>query len=106
MAAVSPVLANVAATIGVLAALAGALGVLAKTPFGKGMRWLWRRIVTEPIGGWLRHTITEVADERVVKVLMSPNGGNSLHDVATAVKRIESKFDAHMANDHQQRGAA
>ena len=103
--AVNAVLANVAATIGVLAALIASLGVLSKTPFGRGMRWLWRRVVTEPMAGWLKMTIAEVADERVVKVLMSPNGGKSLHDVATAVNRIESKFDAHMTNDHQ-RGAA
>ena len=103
-AAVNAVLANVAATIVVLAGIVGALGVLAKTPFGKGMRWLWRRIVTEPISGWLRHTVAEVADERVVKVLMSPNGGKSLHDVATAVQRVETKLDTHI-NDHL-RGAA
>ena len=98
-AAVHPVLANVAATIGVLAALVTAIGVLSKTPFGKGMRWLWRRVITEPISAWLRHTIAEVADESVVRVLMKPNGGKSLHDVATAVRRIEARqkrIEAHL----------
>jgi len=91
IAAVPAALVNVAATLALFAGIAASLAAIAKTPAGKVLRWCWKRLVAEPLNRWAHETIGEVAEERVVKVLMKPNGGKSLHDLAAVVNRIERR---------------
>ena len=92
-------LTNVAATVAVFAGIAVSLAALSKTPAGKVLRWCWRRLVTEPLDRWAHETIGQVAEERVVKVLMKPNGGKSLADLSKVLGRIEKRqvrIEAHL----------
>lgn len=56
-----------------VAAFVGAVSVLSKT---KGMKWLWNRLVHDPLWEWGRSIVGSVVDEKVV----NPNGGSSLRD--------------------------
>lgn len=61
------------------------IALVAKLP---PVRWMWRRLVSEPAGGWLRSQIrAEVAE---VAAELRPNGGATVRDL---LDRIEGRFE-------------
>lgn len=85
----SPVLADHAwwhthgQTVMWIAAFAAAVGVLVKTPVGqfftRGFKWVWKRIVSEPITDWSKRTVGAVVEDKITHQFQN-NGGNSLRD--------------------------
>lgn len=83
-------LLDVALVLGALLGISAALVGLAKSPVvGKPLTWVWQRLVLWPVGGWFRHIVADAVDERITHRLNRPNGGNSLHDIASALDRIQ-----------------
>lgn len=96
--AVSRALIDVAMWLAAVAGIIGSLGVIAKSPFGPPVRWVWRKLVAEPVANWFRtlvHSevvpVVTVAVEEQFKKLAQPNGGSSLRDLANALSRIEGR---------------
>lgn len=56
IAAIPPLLTDVAAIVGALTVIAGGTAALAKFP---PCRWLLRRLVVEPFGDWFRGEVAE-----------------------------------------------
>ena len=81
-------LLTAAGIVGAIAAIVTALGVIAKSPFGRPLKWVWRRLVADPFSGWLEREARRVVADVVHEKLMTPNGGASLADVAREVHRI------------------
>lgn len=52
------------------------------------VRWLWRRLVAEPAGGWFRHQVRAEVEDITAQV--TKNGGASLRD---AIDRIEKRLN-------------
>lgn len=65
-----------------LAAIFAALGALSRT---KPIRWLFRRLVSEPFTQWFRETGGEIIEEKVGKEFTS-NGGASLRDAIDTLR--------------------
>jgi len=67
-------------TIIFIAAVVAAIGVIFKTPIGQAIvrafRWVWRRLVSEPITGWSTRVVGDVVEAKVA----GTNGGSSLRD--------------------------
>lgn len=66
-----------------IAAVVAALGVIIKTPIGqfflRAVKWVWRRIVSEPITEWSKRTVGAVVEDKITHQFEN-NGGNSLRD--------------------------
>lgn len=66
------------------AAVIAALGVIVKTPIGqffvRGWKWVWRRLISEPITDWSKRTVGAVVEDKI-GFQFTNNGGNSLRDV-------------------------
>lgn len=58
-------------------------------PARRALSWVWRRNVTEPLVTKADALITAV----VVRELKSPNGGNSIPDVANQIHRLQATTD-------------
>ncbi len=90
--------------IGVMSASLTAIAAAARLPWiSRPGRWLWRRLIAEPFGAWVRHQLDAWADDRI-KPELEPirerldnleaqhrrNGGRSTRDrleaIATAVE--------------------
>jgi Co/Zn/Cd efflux system component len=57
-------LVEVAASLGIVAGLLTALGVILRSPLGRVVRWVWRRLFGDPVTSWLqRATLAAVAPE-------------------------------------------
>ena len=56
-----------------LAAVTTAIGFLLRT---KPVRWVWGKLVAEPMSAWSRGIVGEVVDEKIAL----PNGGASVRD--------------------------
>ena len=65
-----------------LAAVAVAIGALSRT---KPVRWLFRRLITEPFTMWFRETGGQIIEEKVGKEFSS-NGGASLRDAIDTLR--------------------
>lgn len=84
-------LETAAATLGLLAGIVASLGVLAKfTRAGRLVRFVWRRLVADALGSWARDQIEHVVRD----VLMKPNGGRSVADVAARLDEQRVELDA------------
>jgi len=63
-----------------IAAVVAALGVIIKTPIGqfflRAVKWIWQRLVSEPITDWGTRTVGAVVESKVA----GKNGGSSLRD--------------------------
>lgn len=76
--------------------IAGALGVLLAFVVGlsrlRPVKWTWRRLVTEPLGMFLRREIRDEVemDFAHIRSELSFNSGGSLKDTAI---RVERKVD-------------
>ena len=81
-----------AAIIASVAAIVTALGVIAKSPFGRPLKWIWRRLVADPLAGWLEREARRVVADVVHEKLMTPNGGASLADVAREIHNIRRQL--------------
>lgn len=81
------ILAGLAAVVAFLAALAGLVNLLAKSPVGRPFRWIWRTLITVPVGSFVRREMEAVVRE----VLMKPNGGSSIADVSRAVQSLNKR---------------
>lgn len=83
------------ALVASLAAITGTVGVLAKNRYvGRPLRWLWRRNVSEPIGGWAQANVRAVVDARIDYLMHHNNGGSSLKDLADNQKLIKKQVTA------------
>jgi hypothetical protein len=97
------ILASAAAFVMALAALLVALGIIAKyTILGRPFRWVWRRNVTAPISGWVRHTVGDVVDERIDYLMHNRNGGSSLLDLAESLKAVEGHVELLLSHDAER----
>lgn len=77
-----------------LAAITGAVGVLAKSRIvGRPLRWLWRRNISEPIGGWAQENVRTVVDARILYLMTHNNGGSSLKDLADNQQLIKDQVE-------------
>ena len=96
---VSHALLDVSIWLAVVAGILGSLGVIAKSQIiGRPIRWVWRKLVTEPVAAWFRSLVhsevvpvVTVAVEEQFRKLAQPNGGSSLRDLANALDRIEGR---------------
>ena len=83
-AAVPAPIAEAAAWVGAIVVITGGLtAIFTRKPF----RWLGRRLVTEPLGGWLRHQINESDTGHLVAYHLGPNHGTP--PVHTRIARLE-----------------
>lgn len=74
--------------LGILAGLIVALGViLTKTPLGRILRWLYKRVFGQPLTDWLSRTVHGVIDP-VVATLSARNDGQHLEN-AERLQHIE-----------------
>ena len=88
------VLTTWAVVLGSLAAIVTAVKVIT----GSGpVRWLWTRLIHEPIEDRLRRVVQTEVRPMLEEALteLKPNGGSSLHD---AVRRIEARLQAFEQN--------
>lgn len=78
--------ANAAAVV----ALAGAVALMARS---RPWRWLWRRLVADPVTTWFRAEVERAVEGCMAPLheQMRPNGGTSLRD---RVDAIEAKIDS------------
>lgn len=77
-----------ALVIGVLAGSAAGIGVLINSPFvGRPLKWLWRRLIAEPVGESLSRWFDRQLTHR--------NGGSSLMD---KIDNIDGKLDRHISS--------
>lgn len=101
-----PVLQFIAAAAGLLvgsAAVITAVGLIAKSQYiGRPIRWLWRRNVAEPFGGWVRHTVGDVVDERIDYLMHNRNGGSSLLDLAESVSVVKEHVALLLSHDAER----
>jgi len=83
-AAIPQVVTDAAAWIGaVTVILGGCTAIITRKPF----RWLGRKLVSEPFGGWVRRQIEHSATGKSVQHHLGPNGDTiPLH---TRVARLE-----------------
>ena len=83
-AAVPALIAEAAAWVGAIVVITGGLtAIFTRKPF----RWLGRRLVTEPLGGWLRHQINTSDTGHLVAYHLGPNDGTP--PVHTRIARLE-----------------
>jgi hypothetical protein len=91
-----------AAAVGALVATAAvvtAVGIIAKSEYlGRPIRWLWRRNVSDPAGGWFRHLVAEVVDDRIDHLMHHNNSGSSLLDLAESVAEAKQQIQATKAD--------
>ncbi len=83
---------------GAVAAFIIAIGVIAKSPIGKIVAWLYRRVFGAPISSWFRHQVREAMSQpmltlRAENETQHAEVGNRLvsvearlHEVETAVR--------------------
>jgi hypothetical protein len=90
----------VAAAIVTLGALSAAVGTLVKSPLGRPVRWLWRRNISEPIGGWAQDNVRTVVDERIDHLMHHNNSGSSLKDLADSQENLTKQVA--MLLDHDR----
>lgn len=96
-----------AAAVMVIAAasIATALTVLSKSPIGRAINWVWRRLVAETVRDWHQEAVTEVIRDQVFPVTshnteridmilaeVSPNGGTSVKDSVDSLVRGQKKI--------------
>jgi hypothetical protein len=77
------VLIGAGAVCAALTAILVCVGLVVRIP---PVRWVWRRLVAEPLGGWFRSLVR--AEVSAVRDQLLPNGGASLRD---AVDRVETR---------------
>lgn len=86
---------SVVVVIVTLAALAAAFGQLAKSKYvGRPLRWLWRRNISNPIGGWMKFNVQVVVDDRIDHLMHNNNHGSSLKDLADGQEAIKAQVAA------------
>lgn len=50
----------------VVAGVVTLLGIVARTPYiNRPVKWLWRHLVSEPIGGWSKRMVTDVVNPKL-----------------------------------------
>jgi len=75
---------EVAAWVGAIVVISGGLtAIFTRKPF----KWLGRRLVTEPLGGWLKRQINESETGHLVKYHMGPN--HNTPAIHTRLSRLE-----------------
>jgi hypothetical protein len=57
------------------------------------LRWISRKTMLEPFKKWHTDSTGQMLETWGDKRLFSPNGGNSLYDVAETVKGVDSKVE-------------
>jgi len=80
----------------VAAVITGLSLILAKTRLGKVVAWVWKRLVTQPVGTWLEALI-----ERVFNRLIQPfsDRSNNQHiDMADRFDLVEGRIASVQAN--------
>ncbi len=75
---------GLAGVILTVAAVLAALVIIWKSPLMRPIKWVWRHLVSDPLSAWSQQQVAEV----VKNVLMQPNGGHSLADVAKQVQEL------------------
>lgn len=85
---------GLAGVIVTIAAVLAALVLIWKSPLMRPVKWVWHRLVADPAGQWARGQMEDV----VKNVLMQPNGGHSLADVAKQVQELRG--DVTEIKDH------
>lgn len=87
--------------LGVIAGLILALGVIAtKTPLGKVLTWVYRRLFGQPVTEWLQRTIHGVIDP-VISALSDRNdvqhaeNGERLNHIEQRVAVVEANTQIH-----------
>lgn len=77
--------------LGIIAAIVGGLSlILAKTRIGSVIGWVWKRLVTQPVGAWL-----EALMERVFNRLIQPfsDRSNNQHvEMADRFGKVEERI--------------
>lgn len=93
---------------------AGSVAVISKSPLGRLTRWVWRRLVADPIRTWHQTAVADVIEDRVFPITahnteridllvaeLTPNGGQSVKDhvgsLVQGQKRIFARLDAQHA---------
>jgi tetrahydromethanopterin S-methyltransferase subunit G len=80
--------------LGVVAGIVVALGIIAtKTPLGRILAWIYKRLFGQPITEWLRNTIHGVIDP-VVQALSDRNDEQHIEN-AKRLEKIEKKVAEH-----------
>lgn len=85
-------LTDIGAEAAAVGAIIVALSLVAKS---RPCRWVWAKLVAQPLSGWLRAEITHVVEPMVAEVRaeLKPNGGSSLRDRVDRIERIVSGGD-------------
>ena len=70
------------AAVGTFAFLVSAVLIIIHSPLARPVRWLYRRLLGEPVTTFFRNVVGEIVDEHVapLKKELTPNGGSSLVD--------------------------
>lgn len=78
-----------------IAAVVAAIGVIFKTPIGqaimRAVKWVWRRVVSEPITEWGKRTVGSVVEEKVGPEFTN-NGGSSMRDAIDGIVDSQATF--------------
>jgi hypothetical protein len=84
MVGVAGFLADWLAAVAAIATTIIALGVIAKSRLGGSLRWVWRRLVGEPLEMFFRHNVNEVVTPQI-DVLRAEN--TEQHGIAATDRR-------------------
>ncbi len=73
------ILTDVGASAAAFVAIVAALGFVIRS---RPSKWLWRRVVVEPITNWQRDQFAHVTEPALAEIRqqLRPNGGTSLRD--------------------------
>ncbi len=102
---------GIAAWLIIGGAVLTALGVIVKTVFGaklridRPLRWLGRRIISDPMTGWVNHVVGSIVEGHLepIRTQLYPNGGASLSDKVEKIGAgITNRIDALATVQEQQ----
>lgn len=85
------------------------LGVCAALSRTRGARWLWRHIVSQPVGKWITGMVEAVVEDKVapIRAELSFNGGGTVKDkvtdTAAAVAQIMPVVEEWLATHPEMR---
>lgn len=79
-------LASAAILAGELSAIVAFLGLTSRL---RPVKWLWRRLVTDPLGEWFRHQIKSSETGHLVAYHLGPNSDRrAVHERLERVERL------------------
>lgn len=93
----------------------GAMVMIGKSPLGRAMRWVWGRLVSEPLRTWHQDAVDEVIEARVKPITtansdridflvseLTTNGGSSVKDQVTSLVAGQRRLFS-MLGEHRDR---